>query len=121
MRVPLDLDRLVGSHVRDERRRLRLTQEILAERAGLSANYIAQLERGRKGASLATVARIGAVLGIPPAALMSGAGGPPSRDEELRRLAARLRGLGPAQRDLVLRLAETVTRWDRRRRMTGRG
>jgi transcriptional regulator with XRE-family HTH domain len=53
------------------RMRKKLTQTDLADRAGLTQAYIAELESGRKrNPSLSALTRIAAVLGVPVTALI---------------------------------------------------
>jgi transcriptional regulator with XRE-family HTH domain len=54
----------VGEGVRNARQARGWTQAELAERAGLSANYVARLERGELGASLFVAHRLCDALGI---------------------------------------------------------
>jgi transcriptional regulator with XRE-family HTH domain len=54
----------VGEAVRNARQAQGWTQAELAERAGLSANYVARLERGELGASLFVAHRLCDALGI---------------------------------------------------------
>lgn len=53
-----------GRIVRDRRRRAGLSQEALAEAAGLHRNYIGMLERGERSPTLLVVERLAAALGI---------------------------------------------------------
>ncbi|MFJ5229237.1 ATP-binding protein [Kitasatospora sp. NPDC088391] len=64
--------------LREQRRRAGLTQEELAERAGVSAHAISMLEAGRRRPRLSSVTRLAAALGLDEAArtrLMSAAEG----------------------------------------------
>jgi transcriptional regulator with XRE-family HTH domain len=47
-----------------------LTQEMLAERAGMHRTTIGQLERGRRGISVATLGRLATALDVTPAELL---------------------------------------------------
>ena len=47
------------------RLKAKLSQEALAEKAGLHRTYISQLERSERSPSLETAMRISSVLGIP--------------------------------------------------------
>jgi len=60
--MPANLS-LIGSRVKEFRRRAQITQEYLAEQTNLSVKYIAHLENGRKGASLNTIIEIADALG----------------------------------------------------------
>ena len=110
----VDLGRVIGSRVREERRRLDLTQEELAERVNLSTNYIAHLERGSRGASLQTLEKVAGVLDVPVASLFvagSPSSGARSAQDDIRRIVARLRGMDSRTRQLVFNLAEAISRW----------
>jgi transcriptional regulator with XRE-family HTH domain len=53
-----------GTRVARFRANRRLTQEELAERAGLSRTYLARLERRRQDPTLTTLRRLAKALGI---------------------------------------------------------
>jgi len=59
-----------GSRVRAERDRVGISQEELAERAGLHRTYLGGVERGERNLGLLNVLRIARALGIPPAVLL---------------------------------------------------
>lgn len=54
-----------ASTLREERLRLGITQEDLADRAGVSARFISFLETGRRQPSLSALAAISKGLGLP--------------------------------------------------------
>jgi transcriptional regulator with XRE-family HTH domain len=54
----------LGQRIREERTKLRLTQEQLAEAAEVNESYIGQVERGEKNPSLETVVSIANSLGV---------------------------------------------------------
>jgi transcriptional regulator with XRE-family HTH domain len=61
----------IGSRIRFYRRRLGMTQEVLAGRAGVSPTWLSQVERGlRSGSRLATLLPVAEVLGVDLAALV---------------------------------------------------
>jgi len=62
----------VGDGIRRVRQELGFTQAELAERAGLSANYVARLERGELGPSLWVAVRLAEALQTPLESLLSG-------------------------------------------------
>lgn len=53
-----------GSKVRRERAKLGISQEELAERAGVHRTYIGMIERGEKNVTLENIAKICKGLGI---------------------------------------------------------
>jgi len=67
--------KLVGvfaGNVRARRAALGLSQEELAESAGVHRTYVGMLERGEKNVTIYNIERIAAALKIEPAALLKG-------------------------------------------------
>lgn len=62
---------IVGESIRRARQSHGWTQAVLAERAGLSPNYIARLERGELGASLFVATKICDALDVSIDSLMN--------------------------------------------------
>ena len=56
----------IGAHIREARKAASMTQEQLAEKAGLSVNFVSQLEAGVKGVSLHSLECIASALGVMP-------------------------------------------------------
>ena len=72
--APLDpLHRGFGVALRSEREQAGLSQEAVAHSAGLSRNYVSDLELGNKSPSLRTIAKIARVLGVAPHELIRAA------------------------------------------------
>jgi transcriptional regulator with XRE-family HTH domain len=63
-----DLQRF-GACVRAERERLGVSQEELADLAGLHRTYLGGVERGERNVGLLNVLRIARALGVAPSAL----------------------------------------------------
>jgi len=59
-----NISMIVGSRIRKYRLKLNMTQEELAEKAGLHHTYIGQLERGEKNATLESIEKVVLGLGI---------------------------------------------------------
>lgn len=75
--MPHDLRHLpkrFGDAVRGARTNSKITQMALAERADLTLNYVGEIERGEKLASIDTVVRIAFALDMTAAELMKKAG-----------------------------------------------
>jgi transcriptional regulator with XRE-family HTH domain len=65
------LSQAFGGAVRNARRRKGLSQESLAERAGLHPTYVGMIERGVRNATLDVAAKLADALGIPLPKLIS--------------------------------------------------
>ena len=59
-----------GARVRAERERLGISQEDLADRAGMHRTYLGGVERGERNVGLLNVLRIARSLGVAPAGLL---------------------------------------------------
>ena len=64
------IKRLFGKHVRERRLALGLTQQELADRAGLHRSYIGEIELGRRNVTLKSAAKIAKVLQVDVASLL---------------------------------------------------
>lgn len=62
---------LFASNVRRLRLERNLTQELLAEGAGLHTNYISSVERGQRNISIGNIERIACALGVSMAELLT--------------------------------------------------
>ncbi|GAO40967.1 putative Xre family DNA-binding protein [Sphingomonas changbaiensis NBRC 104936] len=60
----MDMRRLVGRNAARIRRQKGLTQEQLAERSGLSQQYISGLEQGRRNPTVVTLFELATALGV---------------------------------------------------------
>ena len=60
-----------GMRVRDERRKLGLSQEELAARSGLHRTYIGMIERAEKNVTLENISKLAAGLNVPIAELFN--------------------------------------------------
>lgn len=68
-----DLVSAFGAVVRRERLRQGLSQEKLAERAGLHTNFVSLLERGKSASALDTIVAVATALGRRPSQLVRAA------------------------------------------------
>ena len=61
-----------GRRVRERRTELRLSQEQLAELAGLHWTFVGQIERGRRNLTLHNIVKLARALGLDAGTLMAG-------------------------------------------------
>lgn len=66
----MDLKEVMAVNVRRIRHDKKMTQEELADRAGLSARYVGAIERANKSASVTILGRIAEALGVDAAVLI---------------------------------------------------
>ncbi len=59
-----------GARVRAERERLHISQEELADRAGVHRTYVGGVERGERNVGLLNMLRLARALGVAPSALL---------------------------------------------------
>jgi transcriptional regulator with XRE-family HTH domain len=59
------VDQAFGRVIKDLRTKARLSQEAVGLESGSGRTFVSQLERGERGASLKTLFRLAAVLGVP--------------------------------------------------------
>lgn len=57
--------KVIGQRIRDLRKQLGLSQEQLAEIAGLHFSYIGGIERGEKNVTILNLEKIATALGVP--------------------------------------------------------
>lgn len=66
----MDLKDVLAANVRRLRHERQLTQEGLAERAGISSRYVGAVERGDVSASVTILGQIAAALSVKPGDLL---------------------------------------------------
>lgn len=69
--VPATVLRALGERVRARRLSLGLSQEQLAERAGLHRNYVGGIEQGRRNVATVNLVRLAVALELDPGDLLT--------------------------------------------------
>ncbi len=62
--------KILGANVRKLRNQLKVSQEELADRAGVHRTYLGAIERGERNVSLANIVKIANALNVTPARLL---------------------------------------------------
>jgi transcriptional regulator with XRE-family HTH domain len=96
-----------GREVRRRRGALGLTLEQLAERSGLTPNYIGTVENGHRDPSLSTVLALAKGLGVSPGELIGGVGDLSSISTEAATL---IETLTPEVQSAMLELLRVLSR-----------
>ena len=81
----LDIREILAANIKENRRKMSLTQEKLAEKADMSLHYLAILELARKFPSGEMLERIAKALEVEPYELFKVATSPQHELEQLRR------------------------------------
>ncbi|PYE30437.1 helix-turn-helix protein [Rhizobium sp. PP-F2F-G38] len=71
LRYVMDLKETMAINLRRIRHEMNLTQEELADLAGLSARHIGAIERADKSATVTVLGQISSALGVEPAELLT--------------------------------------------------
>lgn len=69
--VPDQLLRTLGERVRARRLALGLSQEALAERAGMHRNYVGGIEQGRRNVAVVNLVHLAVALDLDPGELLA--------------------------------------------------
>ena len=69
-----DAARTLGERIREQRLRFALSQDDIANLAGMNVSNYGKIERGLSNPTLHTIVRIASVLGVDPAVLVRGIG-----------------------------------------------
>ena len=69
--VPAQVLRALGNRVRARRIELGLSQEELAERAGLHRNYVGGIEQGRRNVATVNLVKLALALDLDPGELLA--------------------------------------------------
>jgi len=92
---------LLGNRVRDFRKAMGLTQEKLAELAGISPTYVSNIEIGKYNVTVCVIKRISASLHVPAAQLFDFNSGKVERDE-LIKTVVEIKSLNSKEQKLIL-------------------
>ena len=65
-----DVRKIFGERIRELRQSKGISQENLAEKAGLDRTYISSIERGKRNISLLNIERLAKSLGVKPHQLL---------------------------------------------------
>lgn len=105
MENPLEI---IGKNVRNSRKQAGLSQQILAEKAGISYKYLGEIERGCGNLSVEILLKISTALGIAAGSLID----PAQADipQEQQRGCALLAQMSPEQVALAVAVLETLSR-----------
>lgn len=99
---------LFGSRIRSIREIANLSRETVAERAGISANYLGEIERGEKWPTLDMIERIATALEVSPPAFFEYEAEEVDNNILLTKLQRLLSGRGTDQLQQALRVLKAL-------------
>jgi len=108
-----DIYQFIAKKIKEERNKQSLTQEELAERAGISSKFLSNIERNRKKASLETVSKIVQSLGIGFDKFFSSASKKKHKKKQCTlkssaKLSWLLEGLPPEEADNLVKIVKLI-------------
>ena len=98
---------LIGGRIKKRRKRLKLTQEQVAEQVDISNQHMSNIERAKSIPSTETIMKLAAALDTTPDEFLVGSSRWPG--EEWKAVADKLRPLDGRQLDLVSSFIDWVT------------
>jgi len=97
----------LGKRIREERLKLNLTQEALAESINLTTAYVGQIERGERNLTLENLIKVSNRLGVTVDYLLADSLAA-ENDSYLIQLAKLLNGRTLGEKEMVLAVARTL-------------
>ena len=98
----------LGNRIRDRRQEIRLSQENVAEKAGISANTVSRIEGGQSAMSIEIFIKITHILGVDANELLGDNALNTEEDGQCQKMFCRIRHLKRNEQAVVLRTMETL-------------
>lgn len=99
---------MLGEHIRSRRMELRMTQEALAEKTGISANTVSRIEGGQMSMGIGTFIKLVQALDTDADRLLGIL--PELEGKQYRDIFYRISHLRTAEREIVLETLETLVK-----------
>ena len=97
---------MLGEHIRSRRMELRMTQETLAEKTGISANTVSRIEGGQMSMGIGTFIKLVQALDTDAGSLLGTLPGPEGK--RYQNIFYRISHLKAGEQEAVLRTVETL-------------
>jgi len=104
----VDILELFGKRIRGLRRSKDLTQEQLAELAGISLQNMGEIERGKGNPTLVTVEKLSAALGEDLSSIFDLGNSVLTKDQAIQELMSLLSGTTKEQAQAILVVAQVI-------------
>ncbi len=105
----------LGNRIRDRRREIRLSQEKVAEKAGVSTNTISRIEGGQSAMSIETFMKLVEILDIDANRLL-GIVALPEEDKQYQDILCRVHCLKKGDQEVVVKTIKALVEGLRRTR-----
>lgn len=99
---------MLGEHIRSRRMELRMTQEALAEKTGISANTVSRIEGGQMSMGVGTFIKLVQALDTDADRLLGIL--PEQEGKQYRDIFSRISHLRTAEQEIVLETLETLVK-----------
>lgn len=98
----MTIQQQISKRVRDLRIKRDLTQEQLADLAGVSPNFLNRIENGRETPSFETIESVSKALRVSLTSLLAGIKDPSEKDNDIAKIAIAYHRLSAKQKKLAL-------------------
>lgn len=98
----------LGMRIRSRRIELKLSQEKLAERAGINSNTVSRIEGGQMAMSIETFRKLVEVLGMGADTLLNTVVQLPQESHQIQNVCRRIWKLQEKEQEIVVRTMETL-------------
>lgn len=98
----------LGMRIRSRRIELKLSQEELAERAGINSNTVSRIEGGQMAMSVETFRKLVEVLGMGADTLLNTVVQLPQESHQIQNVCRRIWKLQEKEQEIVVRTMETL-------------
>ena len=110
----MDFLQTIGKRIRARRHALGMSQEALAERAGLHYTYIGQIERGEKNLTIESLSKITLALGIPLSQLLEKVDGPERPGSYALQAYELFFALSPKRQKELYQILDAISRYGKK-------
>lgn len=97
----------LGNRIRDRRNEISMSQEKVAEQAGISANTVSRIEGGQSAMSIEIFIKMVQILGVDANELL-GVSGQTKEEGQCRKMFCRIRHLKQSEQMVVLQTMEAL-------------
>lgn len=98
----------LGNRIRDQRQKINMSQEKVAERAGISTNTVSRIEGGQSAMSIDIFIRIVQVLGVDANELLGVDSPVEGEKEQYQKIFYRIQHLKQCEQTVVLQTMEAL-------------